>query len=59
MRTMYNFCRQLERIIRVAFMGMLEKPKTDLVPRRRILSNDSYETTPIIYKAHPIGQETD
>lgn len=54
---MRSFYCQLKRIMRVAFIGMLRRPETEFIPRKQILSNDSYETTPIVYKARPIGQD--
>lgn len=54
---MRNFYFQLKRIIEVAFIGMSRKPESEYVPQKRVLSNDSYEAIPIIYKARPIGRE--
>lgn len=56
---MYSFFRQLGQIMRVAFKGLLEKPEADFTPRKRMLSSDSYENVPIVYRAHPIGQKQD
>lgn len=56
---MSNFYCQVKRILQVALIGLLNKPEAEFVPRKHILSNDSYEEIPIVYRARPIGQGHD
>lgn len=54
---MRRLCFQLKRILEVVFIGISRKPETEYIPQKSVLSSDSYEDIPIIYRARPIDQK--